>query len=220
MESIKHMKRSIFMPFKRDRKKHWERVYKKNKPGELGWYQDCPEMSLKFITATGVGVNGNIIDVGGGTSKLAGILLDQGYMKLTVLDISGSSIEKAKLQHGEKSKQITWIEADVTKFNFIESFDIWHDRAVFHFLTDAIDRRRYVDSLNQALKPGGHLIISTFGLKAPPKCSGLKVVRYSAATLHNEFGDNFLMAETFDEVHDTPSKVQQNFIYCRFTKRT
>jgi len=220
LESIKHMKRSIFMPFKRDRKKHWERVYKKNKPGELGWYQDCPEMSLRLITATGVGVNGNIIDVGGGTSKLAGILLNQGYMKLTILDISGSSIEKAKLQHGEKSKQITWIEADVTKFNFIESFDIWHDRAVFHFLTDAIDRRRYVDSLNQALKPGGHLIISTFGLKSPPQCSGLKVVRYSAVTLHNEFGDNFLMAETFDEVHDTPSKVQQNFIYCRFTKRT
>ena len=207
------MKLFKLIPFIHNRKQHWERVYKKNQPDELGWYQDYPEMSLKLIIATGVGFDGNIIDVGGGTSKLVGILLDQGYMRLTVLDISGSSIERAKLQHGEKLKQITWIEADVTKFNFTESFDIWHDRAVFHFLTDANDRRRYVDSLNQALMPGGHLIISTFGLKGPPKCSGLNVVRYRAETLHKEFGDNFVMVETFDEVHDTPSKVQQNFIY-------
>jgi ubiquinone/menaquinone biosynthesis C-methylase UbiE len=214
------MKLFQLIPFKHNRKQHWERVYKKNKPDKLGWYQDHPEMSLKLVTATGVGVDGNIIDVGGGTSKLAGKLLDQGYKRLTVLDISGSSIERTKLQHGEKSKQITWIEADVTNFNFTESFDIWHDRAVFHFLTNANDRQRYVDSLNHALKPGGHLIISTFGLKGPPKCSGLNIVRYSAETLHKEFGDNFVMIETFDEVHDTPSKDQQNFIYCRFTKRT
>jgi 2-polyprenyl-3-methyl-5-hydroxy-6-metoxy-1,4-benzoquinol methylase len=214
------MKLSRLIPFKRNRKQHWERVYKKIRPNELGWYQDYPEMSLKLITATGVGVDGNIIDVGGGTSKLAGILLDQGFMRLTVLDISRSSIERAKVNLGEKSKQITWIEADVTQFNFSESFDIWHDRAVFHFLTDPIDRRRYVDSLNQALKPGGHLIISTFSLKGPPKCSGLNIVRYKAETLHKEFGDNLLMVETFDEVHDTPSKVQQHFIYCRFMKRT
>ena len=214
------MKLFQLISLKHNRKQHWERVYKKNKLDELGWYQDYPEMSLKLITATGVSVDGNIIDVGGGTSKLAGILLDQGYMRLTVLDISGSSIERTKLQHGEKSKQITWIEANVTKFNFAESFDIWHDRAVFHFLTDANEKRRYVDSLNQALKPGGHLIIATFGLKGPPKCCGLNVVRYSAESLHKEFGDNFVMIETFDEVHYTPSKVQQNFIYCRFTKRT
>ena len=208
------------MPFKRNRKQHWERVYNKNETEELGWYQNYPEMSLKLIAATGVGVHGNIIDVGGGTSKLAGISLDQGYRRLTVLDISGSSIEKAKLQLGEKSKQIRWIEADVTQFDFTERFDIWHDRAVFHFLTEPVDRRKYVDSLNQALKPGGHLIISTFRLKGPTKCSRLNVVRYSAEALHNEFGDNFVMIETFDEVHNTPSKVQQNFIYCRFIKRT
>ena len=208
------------MPFKRNRKQHWERVYNKNETEELGWYQDYPEMSLKLIAATGVRGNDNIIDVGGGTSKLAGILLDQGYRRLTVLDISGSSIEKAKLQLGEKSKQIRWIEADVTQFDFTERFDIWHDRAVFHFLTEPVDRRKYVDSLNQALKPGGHLIISTFRLKGPTKCSRLNVVRYSAEALHNEFGDNFVMIETFDEVHNTPSNVQQNFIYCRFIKRT
>ena len=216
---MKLMKLFQLSPFKHTRKQHWERVYKKNKPDELGWYQDYPEMSLKLITATRVGLDGNIIDVGGGTSKLAGILLDKGYMRLTVLDISGSSIERAKVNLGEKSKQIVWIEADVTKFNFTECFDIWHDRAVFHFLTDANDRRRYVDSLNQGLIPGGHLIISTFGLKGPPKCSGLNVVRYSAETLQKEFGDNFVMIEAFAETHDTPSKVQQNFVYCRFNKR-
>ena len=207
-----------FINFKHSRKEHWERVYNKNKTDELGWYQDYPEMSLKLIADTGVGVDGNIIDIGGGTSRLAGILLDQGYRKLTVLDISGSSIEKAILQLGEKSNQITWIEADVTKFDFSESFDVWHDRAVFHFLTDSVDRRRYVDALYQALKPGGHLIISTFCLEGPPKCCRLNVVRYSAETLQKEFGDNFEMIETFNEVHDTPSKVQQNFIYCRFMK--
>ena len=214
------MKLSRLMPFKRNRKQHWERVYNKNETEELGWYQNYPEMSLKLIAATGVGVHGNIIDIGGGTSKLAGILLDQGYRRLTVLDISGSSIEKAKLQLGEKSKQIRWIEADVTQFDFTERFDIWHDRAVFHFLTDPVDRRKYVDSLNQALKPGGHLIISTFGLKGPPKCSGVNVVRYSAETLHNEFGSTFVMIESYDEVHNTPSNVQQNFVYCRFIKKT
>lgn len=146
------------IPFIRNRKKHWEKVYKRNAPDELGWYQDHPEISLKLISATGVGIDADIIDIGGGTSKLAGILLDRGYMRLTVLDISGSSIERAKSQHGEKSRQITWIEEDVTKYNFTESFDIWHDRAVFHFLTDANDRQRYMGSLNQALKPGGHLI--------------------------------------------------------------
>ena len=214
------MKLFNFINFKYSGKEHWERVYNKNRTEELGWYQDYPEMSLKLIAATGVGGHGNIIDVGGGTSKLAGILLDKGYRRLTVLDISGSSIEKAKLQLGEKSKQITWIEADVTQFDFTERFDIWHDRAVFHFLTDPVDRGKYVGVLNQALKPGGHLIISTFGLKGPPRCSGVNVVRYSAETLHYEFGNTFVMIESFDEVHNTPSNVQQNFVYCRFIKKT
>jgi ubiquinone/menaquinone biosynthesis C-methylase UbiE len=207
-----------FINFKHSRKEHWERVYNKNKTDQLGWYQDYPEMSLKLIADTGVGVDRHIIDIGGGTSKLAGILLDQGYGRLTVLDISGSSIEKAKLQLGEKSNQITWIEADVTKFDFSESFDVWHDRAVFHFLTNFVDRRRYVNALYQALKLGGHLIISTFGLEGPPKCCRLNVVRYSAETLHKVFGDNFAMLESFDEVHHTPSGVRQNFIYCLLTK--
>jgi SAM-dependent methyltransferase len=209
-----------FRPFKRDRKTHWNRIYEKNSPEEVGWYQEHPEMSLKLIAATGVVVDGCIIDVGGGTSKLSGILLDRGYKDLTVLDISRSSIERAKLQFGPKNKHITWIEADVTTFNFTKKFDIWHDRAVFHFLTEPLDRERYVSSVSNALKPGGYLIISSFGLDGPPKCSGIKVVRYSSETLSNEFGDGFELLETMDEIHTTPSQIQQQFIYCRFKKQT
>jgi 2-polyprenyl-3-methyl-5-hydroxy-6-metoxy-1,4-benzoquinol methylase len=220
LERIKHMKRSFFMPFKRDRKKHWNRVYEKNLPGEVGWYQDYPKMSLKIIAITGVGADGSIIDIGGGTSKLSGILLDQGYKRLTVLDISGKSIEKAKIQLAENSSRINWIEADVTKYDFMEKFDVWHDRAVFHFLTKVEDRKGYINSLNQALSLNGHLVIGTFGLDAPPKCSGLPVVRYEPETLHHELGNNFDLAETFFEDHVTPSGVRQKFIFCRFIRRT
>ena len=143
----------------------------------------------------------------------------KGTQKLTVLDISGNSIEKAKSQLGEKSSRITWIEADVTKYSFMEQYDVWHDRAVFHFLTKAEDRKGYINSLNQALKLNGHLIMATFSLDAPPKCSGLSVVRYSPETLQNELGDNFNLVESFVEHHMTPSGVKQNFIYCRFIKR-
>ncbi len=213
------MKLFQLMPFIRNRKKHWEHVYKRNAPDALGWYQDYPEMSLKLITAIGVGVDGDIIDVGGGTSKLIGTLLDQGYKRLTTLDISGSSIEKAKLNLGEKSSRINWIEADVTKYSFKEEYDIWHDRAVFHFITEAKDRKGYINSLNKALKLNGHLIIATFALKGPPKCSGLPVTRYSPETLQNELGDNFNLVESFVEDHVTTSGVRQKFIFCRFFKQ-
>jgi 2-polyprenyl-3-methyl-5-hydroxy-6-metoxy-1,4-benzoquinol methylase len=206
--------------FKRNRKDHWERVHQKYSPTEVGWYQAYPEKSLKLIHNTGAGTESSIIDVGGGTSALSKHLLDQGYKKLAVLDISGNSIEKAKSQLGEKSSEINWIEADVTKYSFMEQYDIWHDRAVFHFLTKAEDRKGYINSLNQALKLNGHLIIATFGLDAPPKCSGLSVVRYSPETLQSELGDNFILAEALVEDHLTPSGVTQDFIFCRFIKRT
>jgi SAM-dependent methyltransferase len=137
---------------------------------------------------------------------------------LTVLDISGNSIVEAKSQLYEKSNSVTWIEADITKYIFQEQYDVWHDRAVFHFLTKADERRRYINSLNQALKLNGHLIMATFSLDAPPKCSGLPVVRYSPETLQNELGNSFNMIDSYSENHVTPSGVPQNFIYCRFVK--
>jgi SAM-dependent methyltransferase len=220
MVSKPMMKLFELLRSKRDPKKHWENVYQKESPEELSWYQDKPEISLKLIAATGVGFDGNLIDIGGGTSKLASLLVAQGYTKVTVLDIAAYSIEQAKLALGEQANKLQWIEADATNYNFAEKYDIWHDRAVFHFLTDIHDRKRYVDAVQQSLKAGGYLIIATFGLKGPRKCSGLHVVRYNPETLHNEFGNNFDLVETFVEVHSTPSKVQQKFIYCRFIKRS
>jgi ubiquinone/menaquinone biosynthesis C-methylase UbiE len=175
MVSKPMMKLFELLRSKRDPKEHWENVYQKESPEALSWHQDNPEMSLKLIAATGVGFDGNIIDIGGGTSKLAGLLVVQGHKKVTVLDIASHSIEEARLTLGEQSNRIKWIEADVTNYNFAEEYDLWHDRAVFHFLTDSHDRKRYVDAVQQSLKAGGHLIIATFGLKGPRKCSGLHV---------------------------------------------
>ena len=205
--------------FKRNRKDHWERVYQKHSSDEVGWYQRYPESSLNLIHNTRVGTESSIIDIGGGTSKLSECLLDQGYTQLSVLDISGKSLEKAKSQLGEESNRIKWIEADVTKHPFNEQYDVWHDRAVFHFLSEAEERKGYLNSLDQALRLNGHLIIATFGLDAPPKCSGLSIVRYSPESLQKELGNNFNLMESFLENHVTPSGVTQNFIYCRFIKQ-
>ena len=205
---------------KRNSKGHWERIYRKNEPAKVGWYQDRPELSLKLIKFTRLKMDAGIIDVGGGTSLLPGLLLDQGYQNLSVLDISGPAINKAKTQLGEKSKDIKWIEANITDYVFAEQYDIWHDRAVFHFLTDAGDRQKYVDSLRKALKIDGHLIMATFSPDAPPKCSGLAVNRYTPETLHHELGSNFEIINTINETHTTPSGVQQAFIYCHFRRRT
>jgi len=162
---------SIFI-FKKNKKAHWEGVYKNSSPFEVGWYQKHPEMSLKSIAATGINFKGRIIDIGGGTSNLPAILLDRGYTKITVLDISAKAIETAKSQLKEKAKMIAWLEADITTFKLTEQYDVWHDRAVFHFLTKSSDRKGYISSLNRALKPEGHLIISTFALEAPPNAAG------------------------------------------------
>lgn len=205
--------------FKQNRKDHWERVYQKHSSDEVGWYQRYPERSLNLIYNTRVGTERSIIDIGGGTSNLSECLLDKGYTQLSVLDISGNSLEKAKSQLGEESNRIKWIEADVTKHPFNEQYDVWHDRAVFHFLSDAEERKGYLNSLDQALRLNGHLIIATFGLDAPPKCSGLSVVRYSPETLQNELGNHYNLLESFIEKHKTPSGVTQNFIFCRFIKQ-
>ena len=204
--------------FKRNRKDHWERVYKKLSPSEVGWYQADPERSLNLINKTCADTHCRIIDVGGGTSILSKHLIDKGYRELTVLDISGSSIEKAQSQLGTKSDRVKWIEADITKYTLSESYDVWHDRAVFHFLTEAEERKGYINSLNHALKLNGHLIMATFSLDGPPKCSGLSVVRYSPETLQNELGNNFNLVESFTDKHVTPSGVPQSFIFCRFVK--
>lgn len=208
------------MLFKKNHKNHWERVYKTQSPTEVGWYQAYPERSLKLINDTCAGTDCRIIDVGGGTSELSKYLIDHGYQKLTVLDISGTSINKTKAQLGEKSNNIKWIEADVTRHCFKEQYDIWHDRAVFHFLTEAEERIKYINVLNQALRFNGHLIMATFSLEGPHKCSGLSVARYNPETLQNELGGNFNLVESSIEEHKTPSGATQNFVYCRFIRQS
>lgn len=147
-------------------------------------------------------------------------LLDLGYRNITVLDLSAAALGKAKRRLGEEADQVTWVEADITAVELTPLYyDIWHDRAVFHFLIDATDRRKYVSNATAALKPGGHLIIAAFAADGPQQCSGLNTARYTAEQLQWEFGDSFTLIDSVDELHTTPSGTQQKFLYCHFEKR-
>ena len=202
-----------------DRKAHWESLYTMKSPEETSWFQASPELSLAFIAATGVGKDARIIDVGGGASVLAERLLDAGFTQVTVLDISCAALARAKERLGERAGHVTWLEMDITEAKLPGPIDVWHDRAVFHFLTDVGDRRKYRQVAEAALRPGGHLILATFALEGPPRCSGLEVLRHSPESLQQEFSDRFELAETRQEIHTTPSQARQAFLYCRFRKR-
>jgi len=201
-----------------NRKCHWENVYSTKESTEVSWFQQRPEYSLELIKATRVGTSAYIIDIGGGSSTLVDLLLDAGYQDLAVLDISHGAIKQAKNRLGDIANKVAWIEEDITSFSSTRSFQVWHDRAVFHFLTDAEDRASYIRALTGALKPGSHVIIATFDLDGPEKCSGLEVVRYSAETLSGVLGDAFQLVETSTEEHATPGGLTQSFIYCRFIR--
>lgn len=200
-------------------KSHWEKVYESKQPTEVSWFQTHPSLSLKLIEATGIGKQQAIIDVGGGASVLVDSLLAAGFQQLTVLDISAAAIRYAKERLGARATSVEWYEADVTNFVPPHRFVLWHDRAVFHFLTDATARQNYVRVLNDSLTPDGHLIIATFAIDGPPKCSGLDVVRYDAKSLGAELGTGFELLETRDETHVTPWQTEQKFTYCRFRRR-
>lgn len=199
-----------------DRRQHWDRIYESKSSDEPSWYQAHPLTSLRLIASTGVGKDARIIDAGGGDSLLVDRLLDQGFRDVTVIDVSTHALQRARERLGGRARRVDWICGDVLEFHPAETFDVWHDRAVFHFLTDAIDRAAYVRAVLKALKPGGHLIIATFGLEAPPKCSGLDVVRYSSESLADAFGDPFELVESARQLHVTPGGVEQAFIFCRF----
>lgn len=203
---------------KSGRKHHWEDVYSAKGSREVSWYQQHPERSLKMIKSTGVNSSADIIDIGGGASTLVDFMLDQGFKNITVLDIAHAAIEQAKLRLGARADEVEWLEQDITEYAPTKLFDIWHDRAVFHFLTDTIDRSSYVHAMSRALKPGAHAIIATFDLEGPEKCSGLDVVRYSPATMSAVLGDSFQLVETFKEEHVTPTGSVQNFVYCKFIR--
>ena len=203
-----------------ERKAHWEEMYRTKLPDEMGWYETYPAMSLKLVLLAGIDKNAHIIDIGGGISFFSDKLLDKGFKHITVLDISGTAIEKAKARFGKQAANIIWIEAHITEFEPSRTYDLWHDRAVFHFLTDPADRKKYLEVMKRALNPTGRVIMATFGLNAPPKCSGVDVARYSPELLSREIDGDFELMHAFDEIHITPSGKEQPFIYCLFAKRS
>lgn len=194
---------------------HWENVYRTKGRDEVSWFREHLDTSLRMIANTGVGNDASIIDVGGGNSTLVDDLLAQGFVDVSVLDISANAVGDSKVRLGAKAEQVEWFIADITSAELPKDhFDVWHDRAVFHFLTDAEDRRKYVELVMRSLKLGGHIIVASFGLDGPQKCSGLDVVRYSPESMHNEFGNSFNLVESIGEEHQTPFGSTQDFVYC------
>jgi ubiquinone/menaquinone biosynthesis C-methylase UbiE len=198
-----------------DPQRHWETVYAAKAEDEVSWYRPHLERSLFFLIDAKLAPDARIIDVGGGSSTFVDDLLDMGYKNLTVLDISSTAIERAKERLGERAEGVTWIVGDATSLELPAShFDFWHDRAVFHFLTDPVAREHYVNQVRRCLKPGGHIVVATFGEEGPERCSGLEVVRYSADALHGEFGTSFRKVSSSVENHVTPWGAEQEFVYC------
>ena len=199
------------------RREHWEQVYSSKPPDRLGWYKPRLQTSLDWITELSLGANAPIIDVGGGASTLVDDLLGRGYSAITVLDLAAPALQLIKARLGEKGSTVTLLCGDVTDIELGENaFELWHDRAVFHFLTDAGDRDRYRANLCRALRPGGHVIIGTFAPGAPPRCSGLPVQRYDLDLLHETLGDAFELRRHQQEMHVTPGGVEQLYLYCEF----
>jgi 2-polyprenyl-3-methyl-5-hydroxy-6-metoxy-1,4-benzoquinol methylase len=198
-----------------DAKAHWEGIYQRVAPEQVSWYRPHLETSLELIERVAKGRNASIIDVGGGESTLVDDLVARGYERVTVLDISETAIAVSRERLGAASERVRWITADVTKADFARgAYDVWHDRAVFHFLTLEESRRDYVRQVAKAVQPGGYVIVSTFGPAGPTKCSGLDVVRYDAGHLHEQFGAHFRPVESREEIHTTPSGKVQQFLYC------
>ncbi len=200
-------------------KNHWEDVYTHKASDSVSWFQPHAEKSLKLIESFGVPKSANIIDVGGGASMLVDDLLGEGYRNVSVLDLSAAALNVAQNRLGEEAKKVRWLETDATridlpKFNLEHRVDVWHDRAVFHFLTQEEDRQRYVDTVLKAVKPGGFVLIATFAEDGPKECSGLPVQRYSADGIHDEFGSPFEMLGSLKESHLTPFGSEQQFVYC------
>lgn len=198
-----------------DLKTHWSSVYQTKAPNQVSWYQEHPTLSLQFIEQTGLDHDAPIIDVGAGASTLVDHLVQVGYRNLSLLDISGEALYEAQVRLGVAAAALNWIEGDVTRVNLPKHhYAVWHDRAVFHFLTDPVARARYVEQVRHSVRPGGHVIVATFAPDGPEKCSGLEVARYDAVSLHGVFGSPFELVRSANEAHQTPWGSEQRFVYC------
>lgn len=194
---------------------HWDKIYREKEPDAVSWYRPHLETSLKLIEASAPTRSASIIDVGGGESTLVDDLLAREYKNVTVLDLSPTAIDVTKKRLGAAAQQVRWLATNVTEADLApQAYDVWHDRAVFHFLTAKEARIAYVRQVVRAVRPGGHVIVGTFGPRGPRKCSGLDVVRYDAESLHGEFGAKFELVESCSELHTTPWDTTQQFLYC------
>lgn len=201
------------------RQGHWESVYAARGERDVSWFEERAAVSLDLIRVAGATPRSSVIDIGGGASRLVDALLADGFESVTVLDISEAALSAAKSRLGDKAAKATWIVADVTTWEPSQRYDLWHDRAAFHFLTDATDRAAYVARLVKAVRPGGHAVIGTFALDGPERCSGLPVVRYGAASLAKVLGADFELVETRAHAHRTPMGGVQRFQFSLFRRR-
>ena len=196
-------------------KEHWETVYASKSSDRVSWFQTHAKLSLQLINETGALADASIIDVGGGASTLADDLLDKGFSKITVLDLSATALAVAQQRLGSRSQTVQWMEANIIEVQLPQyAYDVWHDRAVFHFLTSPQERHAYIEQVLHSVRPGGHVIIATFAEDGPTQCSGLPVTRYSAEELYAEFGARFTLLRHVKEDHHTPSGALQKFVYC------
>ena len=201
-----------------DRKAHWEKVYGEKGEQETSWFQPRPEISLALIEVSDEPLEASLIDVGGGASRLVDLLLARGWSNLSVLDISATALRTVQRRLGAKAKEVRWLEADLLEGVPGGPYRIWHDRAVFHFLTQPADRQRYLLALERSLAPGGTCIIAAFSPEGPERCSGLPVQRYSPAQLAETLGAGFELLDIREEQHRTPAGKVQSFVYCRFRR--
>lgn len=201
-----------------DRQAHWQNVYQTKAETDVSWFQESPAISLDLIRATGVDANASIVDIGGGASRLVDALIGEGFKSITVLDLSEKSLATSRARLGARGTSVNWVVADVTAWQPTQTYDVWHDRAAFHFLTESNDRAAYVEALRKAVRPGGHVIIGTFALDGPERCSGLPIVRYDAASLSEILGRPFKLVETRRHDHKTPGGAIQRFQFSRFQR--
>ena len=202
-----------------NRKEHWEHIYQTKQPNEVSWHQPKPETSLRFISQFNLSKTARIIDVGGGDSYLVDHLLQLGFSDITVLDISKNAIERAQKRLGNKAECVNWIVTDVTDFSPDGTYDLWHDRAVFHFLTEENEIAQYQNTVQKHITDKGGLIVGTFSTNGPEKCSGLPIMQYSQDSLTKVFSNTFERDVCFTVNHTTPFNTLQNFVFCSFTKK-
>jgi SAM-dependent methyltransferase len=201
-----------------DRQAHWQNVYQTKGERDVSWFQETPEISLDLIRATGAGAAASIVDIGGGASRLADALLEAGYRSITILDLSEQALATSRARLGVRAAGVNWVVADVTNWQPTGAFDVWHDRAAFHFLTEPKDRLAYGECVRKAVRPGGHVIVGTFALDGPERCSGLPVVRHDERSIGEMLGSSFRLAESRRHEHQTPGGATQRFQFSRFQR--